>query len=185
MLPGPHESPHPRSRLGQSAHAERHASGARRCAVLVRRRGATWQSCVDPNLVVAESVAHDAPPRTTAASSSRSTRTARGHLARLVCRCGSARSTFLAIGACPPTRGSDWGWSNDEAQKAFTAGCVLFGRRVGRTVYVEEPPVGRRRPVTEETDHVAESAILPVTIPAELLADLVRGLARRRRGSWR
>ena len=28
-------------------------------------------------------------------------------------------------------RGSEWSWSNEEAQRAFTAGCVLFGRRVG------------------------------------------------------
>ena len=101
-----------------------------------------WQSCVDAGLVVAESVAHDAHT---------------ANYCRLVEQeyeeegsdgiwhdwCVELRIGEIYISGHwrLPTdaRGSDWSWCNEEAQRAFTAGCVLFGRRVGRTVYVEEP----------------------------------------------
>ena len=101
-----------------------------------------WQSCVDQNLIVAESVAHDAHT---------------ANYCRLVEQeyeeegsegiwhdwCVELRigEVFVSGHWRLPTdaHGSDWTWSNEEAQRAFTAGCVLFGRRVGRTVYVEEP----------------------------------------------
>lgn len=111
-----------------------------------------WQSCVEPGLVVAESVAQDSTS---------------GNYCRLVEQeyeedQGEAGvwhdwAVELRIGEVCVTghwrvpidgRGADWHWCNNEAQRAFTSGCVLFGRRVGRTVFVEEslssgPPVTR------------------------------------------
>ncbi len=110
-----------------------------------------WQSCVDQSLVIAESIAQD------------------GHTANY---CRLAEQEYeedgeegiwhdwvveIRIGeVCVaghwrlPTdaRGADWQWCNDEAQRAFTSASVLFGRRVGRTVFVEEslasgPPATR------------------------------------------
>jgi len=40
----------------------------------------------------------------------------------------------------------EWEWSAREAQKAFEKACVLFGRRVGHGIAVEEPAMGAQPP---------------------------------------
>lgn len=40
----------------------------------------------------------------------------------------------------------DLDWCQNEAEKAFAAGCVLVGRRVRRGLVVDEAPVSARRP---------------------------------------
>lgn len=100
-----------------------------------------WESCVDGDLIVAESVAHDAHT---------------ANYCRLVEQeyeedgsdgvwhdwCVELRIGEVYLSGHWRTRtdgrGVDWAWCNDEAQRAFTAGCVIFGRRAGRTVFVEE-----------------------------------------------
>lgn len=101
-----------------------------------------WQSCVDPNLVVAESVAHDAhTPNYCRLVEQEYEEDGSEGIWHDWCVELHIGEIYISGHWRLPTdaRGSEWGWSNDEAQKAFTAGCVLFGRRVGRTVYVEEP----------------------------------------------
>ena len=110
-----------------------------------------WQSCIDQSLIVAESVAHDQHG---------------GNYCRLVEQEYEEQgadgiwhdwAVELRIGEACITghwrvpvdgRGADWHWCNNEAQRAFTSACVLFGRRVGRTVFIEEsladgPPMTR------------------------------------------
>ena len=98
-----------------------------------------WQSCVDPNLVVAESVAHDANTSNYCRLVEQGTKrtAARASGTTGASNCASAKSTFPAIGA-RHGRAARISWSNDEAQKAFWRLRALR-RRVGRTVYVEEP----------------------------------------------
>ena len=101
-----------------------------------------WQSCVDPELVVAETLTHD------------------GH-SRNYCRLVEQEyeedgsdgvwhdwAVEVRIGEVHVTghwrmqadgRGSDWEWCTREAQKAFTGACVLLGRRVLPAIVVEEP----------------------------------------------
>lgn len=101
----------------------------------------SWQSCVDEGLIVAETLAHDA--HTT-------------NYCRLVEQeyeedgsdgiwhdwCVELRFGEVYVSGhwrlLTDARGCDWAWCNEEAQKAFATGCALVGRRVGRTVFVEE-----------------------------------------------
>jgi len=110
-----------------------------------------WQSCIDPSLVVAESVAQDGHTanycRLVEQEYEEDGSEGIWHDWMVEVRIGEV---FIAGHWRLPAdgRGADWQWCNNEAQNAFTAACTLFGRRVGRTVFVEEqlssgPPATR------------------------------------------
>ena len=100
-----------------------------------------WQTCVDPRLVLAESIGqspHNANYcRLVEQEYDEEGSDLPWHDWTVEIRIGEICITGhwrLQTNA----RGVDWDWCNREAQQAFRAGCVLFGQRVGNTIYVEQ-----------------------------------------------